>query len=121
MGPMEWVTVVAWRLAIPPYLRFRFILSLVRVRGWFWPLSSAAVSLYSIACSRRARRGSFRTVRLELAAVSPYPIVGSRYVLASDAPLSRRPRLIISLVRARCRFWAFRLAAVSHYPFVGAP
>ena len=55
------------------------------------------------------------------AAVSPYPIFGSRYVLVSDVPISRRFRLIVSLVRVRCWFWTARLALVSSYPFVGAP
>ena len=56
-----------------------------------------------------------------MAVVSFHPIVGPRCVLVSALPLSRRIRLILSLVLPRCWFWALRLAAVSSYPCVGAP
>ena len=70
---------------------FRFVLSLVRVRGWYWAA--------------------------RLAAVSVYLIVGSRSVLFSDVPRPRRFRFTLSLVRVRCWFFKFScMAEVSrHY------
>ena len=51
-GNRDWGLVLTWSLAIPLSRRFRLILSLDRVRSWYWTLRLAAAASYLIVGSR---------------------------------------------------------------------